>query len=176
MYVYAGLVRCELPGAAGNLKICFYAHKETIFAEGLVFQNLPSVSIFTASEDSIIYAFPAHIVRDEIIPRYPDLAFNLMQIMAHKLRLFSLHLECITLTDVCAQICKICYSILIEQGNTMCSPGIGQQELADFLGVHRNTIVRAIHRLKRDGIVKNLSRSSIEVSSLAALLERGGSG
>lgn len=168
MYVYSGLVRCEHPGARGNLKICFYAREHTIFAEALAFHHLPTVASFFAASDCVIYEFSVDVVKNIII-KYPDLAFNLMVVMAHKIRLYSLHLENITLDDTRTQICKICYGLLAEGGALKRSPGVSHQELADILGVHRNTIVRAVHELKKEKIIKNLSKSNIEVFSMEGI-------
>ena len=172
MYIHSGRVRCEHPGLKGNLKVCFYAESGTIFAETLAINHLPTVATFFAAEDTVVFAFPLKIVQNDIIPNHPDLAFNLMQTMAYKIRMYSLHLESITLNDVCGQICRICHSILAADNSLQHVPGISQQELADILGVHRNTIVRAVRRLKDEEIIEELSRSVLKVRSLKDLLKR----
>lgn len=172
MYIHSGSVRCEHPGLKGNLKICFYAESGTIFAETLAINGLPTVASFFAAEDTVVYAFSVKTLKNDIVPNHPDLAFNLMRTMAYKIRLYSLHLESITLNDVCGQICRICYSMLAAEDALERTPGISQQELADILGVHRNTIVRAVRRLKAERIVDELSRSVLRVRSLPNLLKR----
>ena len=172
MYVYSGRVRCEHPGLKGNLKICFYAESGTIFGEALAINHLPTVATFFASEDTVVYAFSVTTLKNDIVTKYPDLAFNLMQTMAYKIRMYSLHLESITLNDVYGQICRICYSLLIESNSLERTPGISQQELADILGVHRNTIVRTIKKLKDDNIITELSRTTLRVNCLHDLLMR----
>ncbi len=170
MYVHSGRVRCEHPGLKGNLKVCFYAEGGSIIGEALAINDLPTVATFFASKDCIVYAFTIKTLQTEIIPKYPELAFNLMQTMAYKIRMYSLHLESITLNDIHEQICRICYSLLIETNALEKKPGISQQELADVLGVHRNTIVRAVKKLKEEGIISELSRSVLRVNRLEDLL------
>ena len=147
LYLASGRVRCEHPGIKGNLKICFYAESGSIFAEAVTVCRGPVVANFVATKRSIIYAFSRETLRDRIVVQHPDLAFNLMEAMAYKIRMYSMHLCSITLSDIGGQVCRILYHILLENRETReCVPRISQQEIGDMLGVHRNTVVRAVRR------------------------------
>ena len=49
------------------------------------------------------------------------------------------------------------------------SPGISQTELANLLGVHRISLLRVIQKLKRDGVLQELTRDRLVIKDLEKL-------
>ena len=51
------------------------------------------------------------------------------------------------------------------------SPGISQTELANILGIHRISLLRVIQKLKRDGVIRELTKDRLVITNLERLRE-----
>lgn len=172
-YLRQGKVRCEQTGLNGNIKVCYYVKSGSLFGEGIAISAIPSYAALLAVDACVVYAFSLKLLYAVIAREHPDLMLNMMELMAYKIRMYSLHLYSTTLNDIESQVCRILYQLLTyENRGREWADNFTQQDIADVLGVHRNTIVRALRRLKEEGILIRFTKKHLEVSSLEELLQR----
>ena len=69
-------------------------------------------------------------------------------------------------------VSRFIWQLYLDNGcKKSCEISYNQQDIADILGVHRTTVARSIRTLKEAGAILSLSRYSLTVGNLNALLE-----
>jgi CRP-like cAMP-binding protein len=172
-YLKSGKIRCAQTGLNGNVKLCYVVQPGSIFGENIAISKIPSIAQFQADTTAIVYTFPLDLLYTTIAAAHPDLMLNLMELISYKVRMYSVHFYSTILSDVGSQVSRILYELLIENGGgESCVPKFSLQDIADVLGVHRNTITRAMQKLKQEGVIEQYSRKCLKTGSLEKLLQR----
>lgn len=103
----------------------------------------------------------SHIVNT--IRNHPETAIDLIEILCQRLRWITQQVEDLAMLDIESRLAN---RLAILHRKFADSEGVlhlSQQEIADFLGVTRESINKILQRWKTDGIVK-LTRGSIQVA------------
>ncbi|HJD97647.1 Crp/Fnr family transcriptional regulator [Mailhella massiliensis] len=128
---------------------------------------------FYCLTDVTLWKFPGELLHDrQFIRDHPDFVENLMSSMGLKLLLMHNTLSNSGTGNALTRLCRFCLNMSQADNNALeLSPGISQRELANLLGVHRISLLRSIQKLKRDGVLKELTRDRLIISDLKALRE-----
>jgi CRP-like cAMP-binding protein len=132
--------------------------------------------MFLVIEDCTIYTFSRQCIYEEVLPKHPELVMNLVESLAHKLRIVvmqSSDLDCLP-----SRVCKMLVYLSEREGRkiensskVVCPKGICQQELASLMGIHRVTLNTVIAQLKKEGVVETISKKALVISDYQRLLE-----
>ncbi len=176
-YLARGRIRFSLTYVTGLEKVLWYMESENVFGAAPFFTQTPYknvLSILRATEECEVYAFTRECFRNTILTQYPELVYELLENMAHKMTL-ALNRGG-DMAPVPSRICKMLLYLLEReirnQGGDLEieNPGISLQELALVLGVHRVTLHNAIKKLKDENVVHMFNKKRIVVADMDKLL------
>ena len=169
-YLARGAMRFLSCNHEGEQAILFYVTAGNLLGDAAMFNKMPVYAMYSAVEDCTLYFFDEKTVRNDILPRHPHLAQNLMEYMAYKIGVL-LHHHCeIINTDVRGKVCRLLFDIVQHCGyKRTIAPKITQAEMAAALGLHRATFNRIIAELKTEGVLEKVTKTEIVINDLEAL-------
>ena len=128
---------------------------------------------FYCLTDVTLWKFPGSLLHDqEFIRSHPAFIENLMSSIGLKLLLMHNTLSNSGTGNAMTRLCRFCLNMSQANGNALeLSPGISQTELANLLGVHRVSLLRVIQKLKRDGLLEELTKDSLIIKKPEKLRE-----
>ncbi len=107
-----------------------------------------------------------------------SIANALLAIAVRRLRQASARQHELGTVDGTSRVCRRLVELAAHHGETTADGvsvrALSQQELADWAGVSRDGVVRALHELRNAGVVES-SRGRIVIKDLAAVSARAGS-
>lgn len=126
---------------------------------------------FFCLTDVVLWKFPGSLLHDQdFIRSHPAFIENLMSSIGLKLLLMHNTLSNSGTGNTLSKLCRFCLNMSQASGNAReLSPGISQTELANLLGVHRISLLRVIQKLKRDGVLQELTRDRLVIKDLEKL-------
>ena len=128
---------------------------------------------FYCLTDVTLWKFPGSLLHDhDFIRNYPAFIDNVMSSIGLKLLLMHNTLSNAGTGNAMTRLCRFCLNMSQAENNALkLSLGISQTELANLLGIHRVSLLRAMQKLKRDGVIMELTRDSLIISDLEKLRE-----
>ena len=150
-----------------------YYFENSIFNEARTFSSLDPTCKFQCIEDCKLIFFPRSLFKpDEFLQENPDIFKNLLTNMADKILLHYHALTGLRANSDLVNVSRFIWQLYLDNGcKKSCEISYNQQDIADILGVHRTTVARSIRTLKEAGAILSLSRYSLTVGNLNALLE-----
>ena len=173
-YLHAGKVKLSYIGKDGREKILMYMDKGNLFGEVPFFDHKPMYRQFTAIEACEVYTFSRECFCEVIVPQYPELMFNLVEVLVNKTRAFAVQAS--DLGSIISRVCKVLIYVADrgrvnhEEGKMVCNQGISKEELASILGVHRTTLFSAIACLKEMGVIEEISKKRLIIHDYQQLV------
>jgi CRP/FNR family transcriptional regulator len=146
-YLKKGRIKVFMNSADGMEKTLSTAAHGEIFGEGAFFDKKPRVSsakATTASELIIV----DKIRLTELIQSYPKLAFELLEILANRIRLLSAQLDSMTFMQADARIAQ-----LLLESETNGKVSLTHEEIATAVGVSRVTVSKTLSRFAKKGCI-----------------------
>lgn len=118
---------------------------------------------FYCLTDVTLWKFPGSLLHDEeFIRSHPALIENLLSSMGLKLLLMHNTLSNSGTGNALTKLCRFCLNLSQAGGNASeLVPGISQTKLANLLGIHRISLLRAIQKLKAEGVIKELTKERL---------------
>ena len=118
-----------------------------------------------AMEDSLICIMNRRDI-EKLILRKPKIAVRLLDVMGQRLRESEERLEQTLFHEVPSQLAALLLRLRSENGSDTILTT--HEELADHLGVYRETVTTALNRLKREGLI-SISRKRVEIDDVLGL-------
>ena len=173
-YLSRGKIKlCRLT-AEGQEKILFYIEKGNLFGEVPFWSGQPMDSAFIAVEPCDVYTFTRRTIKEDIMSGYPELIMNLMEGMAQKMHIISGH-AC-NAASLLNQVSKMLVwvaerdPVAQKEIRNFTVKGVSQQELANILGVHRVTLNHVIGQLRQQGVIGEMTKSTLVIRDYERLL------
>ncbi len=163
-YVRKGRIRLSYITPNGQEKVLFYVGRGTLFNEIPTMSTIASC-VFTCMEPVSAVFFKTSFVRShQFIAQYPDIMLNWVEAVSEKNNIFFNQICNAGLYDSFGNVCRLlCRMFLHSQQNGKVVPQLSQQECASLLGIHRGSLHKALTRLKKEGIIGNYTRRSLEI-------------
>lgn len=122
-------------------------------------------------EDSEVYRFPGRLLHDpKFIAEYPELIINMMTSMSTKVLVMHASLSDTGVTPAIRQVCRFLCSLSHLHGDKLAfDPQMTQEELAVFLGIHRATLVRVLHELRKHRALIGFTKKRLRIGDMALL-------
>lgn len=174
-YLHSGTVKLMHIAKDGREKILLYIEKGNIFGEVPFFDRKPCYKQFTAVETCAVYTFSRETFYKRIVPQFPELLVNLMEVLVNKARTI-----CVQASDFDSIVTRLCKMLIYVterdsekalDGKLLSSKGVSKEELACILGIHRTTLFAAIAQLKHEGILEDISKKRLLINDYERLVK-----
>jgi CRP/FNR family cyclic AMP-dependent transcriptional regulator len=133
----------------------------TFFGEMAVIGQGMYNTFAEAAEDSTICVM-SHADVERLLLGHPKVALRLLETVGQRLLETETKLEDSTFRDVPSRLAALLLRLAREQSSPSQVTGLSHQELADYLGIYRETVTSALDRLKDGGLVE-LGRKRITI-------------
>ena len=123
------------------------ASKGELIGEGAFFDHKPRVSSAKAVTASELTIIDKKILLD-LIQKNPPIAFELLEILATRIRLLTTQLDSMTFMQADARIAKLLLDDMVDG-----KVSLTHEEIALTVGVSRITVTKTLSRLSSQGIL-----------------------
>lgn len=154
-YLKKGKVKVYMTSVDGMEKTLNTATSGEILGEGAFFDKKPRVSSACAISDSQVIMIDEPTLIN-LFSQHPVLAFELLEILANRIRLLSFQLDSMTFLQADSRIARI-----LLQNEKDCVVRLTHEEIADVVGVSRVTVSKILGRLTKKGILSTEYRKII---------------
>lgn len=164
-YLTSGEVRMERSNLDGLQKTYWYIGPDCVFGETPLFHRMPTTLTAVCTKPTIVYLFSRDTLIHKILPNNPELFMEIVETLAHKVRVLTNQIATLSMDALNIRICKYLHNALErdEQGHLFVSLHISQQTLANVLGVHRVSCNRALRELEKKGIISECTNKKIYI-------------
>lgn len=172
-YLASGIILVMHADMEGNERAIFRLGPGNLFNEGpaLVGFDAPD-SPFLCHTDCVIYGFSHTLLHDTgFVAAHPELIINLMSGLSLKLLILHTSLSNVVGVSAMGRVSRFLCGLVRRRHSLDFDPGMTQEDLAVLLGMHRATLVRVLHELKRQGALLRFTKRRVEIGD-AELLKR----
>jgi CRP/FNR family transcriptional regulator, cyclic AMP receptor protein len=125
-----------------------------VFAEACLFGVQPYPANAEATDDSEIYMIKNKDL-EELLQAYPRIAIEIIKIMAGRLKMISGQVENLALRDAFGKTASLIMQLLKNeniplQNGALLKNTLSRQDMANMVGLSRETFTRALSKLKQD--------------------------
>lgn len=146
-YLKKGRVKVFMTSIDGAEKTLNTASHGEILGEGAFFDKKPRVSSARALTSSELIMIDKEKLT-ELIAKHPKLAFELLEILANRIRLLSTQLDSMTFMQADARIAQ-----LLLESEADGKVQLTHEEIANAVGVSRVTVSKTLGVFAKDGII-----------------------
>ena len=154
-YLKKGKIKVYMTSIDGMEKTLNTASQGEILGEGAFFDKKPRVSSAKALTDCEVLMIDEKILT-ELFSKHSHLAFELLEILANRIRLLSSQLDSITFMQADARIVKF----LLENEKDL-RVSLSHEEIANAVGVSRVTVSKILSRFVQKGYLATEYRQII---------------
>lgn len=173
--VCAGKAKVTVCGQNGREVTLALLRPGDLFGEVALLDGSPRSANVVAALDCQVLVLPRESLLQHL-KSHPQMALNLMQVMARRLRRADEAIVGLALDDVEGRLCRTLVRLAREEGDVSAPGGLvlrrrpTQQELANMVGSSRETVSRTFTSLIRRGLVVPRGRTMILTDRLIAQL------
>jgi len=146
-YIKKGKATVFMISPDGMEKTLNTAAKGELIGEGAFFDHKPRVSSAKAVTASELTIIDKKILLD-LIQKNPPIAFELLEILATRIRLLTTQLDSMTFMQADARIAKLLLDDMVDG-----KVSLTHEEIALTVGVSRITVTKVLSRLSAQGIL-----------------------
>lgn len=171
-FVKSGKVKISKNTADGKEHIIHIMTDGEVFAEACLFGISPYPANAEAIEDSEVYMIK-NADLERLLESSPKTAIQIIKVMSKRLNLVSSQIENLALRDAYGKTASLIIQLLRETGITagngvVLKTDLSRQDMGNMVGLTRETLTRALTRLKNDGAV-DIDRDEIKILNLEKL-------
>ena len=146
---------------------------------GCLFNEARSISqynpegIFYSTSKTVIWRFPENILQEEtFIAAHPRQIASLVRSMGIKMLIHYTFLADMGAGNHEAHVCRFILDLSRCHDNSRIFPSpMTQCEVASLIGIHRATLLRILHNLKKKGVIARFTQREIVILDLPLLEE-----
>ena len=146
-YLKRGKVKVFMTSSDGMEKTLNTATPGELLGEAAFFDKKPRVSSAKAITDAELVMIDDKLLF-ELISEYPQIAFELLEILANRIRLLSTQLDSMTFLQADARIAQL---LLENEKNGRVR--LTHEEIANSVGVSRVTVSKTLSSFAKNGII-----------------------
>lgn len=163
-----GKIRLSHLSLDGMEKILWYLQDGCLFGETPIFDNCPSSGAFYCSSECVVYAFSRQAF-ERVSTLRPDLIVNLVRSMAHKMRVLSEQASSLFIDSLTVRTFRFMAQHIVPGTRPLkIDLGIGKQEMAAFLGVHRVSLYKILKDYEEKGVLSAFSGTEVTILDTGA--------
>lgn len=157
LFILAGFMRILAFGLQGSQRNIAILGPGSLLGEANLFCGLGNSHCIQVVEKCTAIAFSTATLRNEILPKYPELAASICENLAMKSYIMSTQLECQSFMNSSQRIAHFLYYLALEQRRLSAAwhwlRRLSLTSVAELLGMHRVTVTNAINNFRRQGIL-----------------------
>lgn len=156
--VKAGVIKVAAVGPCGREVLLAFRHPGDVFGELALLDDSPRDHLAKAHEDSLICA----LSRDTILRvarESPDVAFRVLTMLGRRIRQFQSRIEQLSYKSAAARVARALVDLGEEHGvqdsrGTVIAFKLSQLDLANLVGLTRETVNVVLHQLQHKGMIE----------------------
>lgn len=175
-FILSGLVKVFKVSSEGQEQVISFLQTEEMFPHVGFFDDTDYPATATAVTNVQLLRIPIEAF-DQLLLRNPKIAIKVMKVMGEKLLELQQRIQSITSQDVFTRIIGALVKFSRELGKVQAdgktikiNMPMTNTDLANLIGVTRESVNRALNRLKKEGIIEH-SRKEILVLDMERLSE-----
>ena len=153
-----GLVNLYVIASDGRKLVTGVVQPGTIFGEMALVKESLRGHFAEAAEESLLCHMDRSAV-EHMVLTHPRIGLNLLALLSRRLRGAHEEIEQVVFKSVTMRLADLLVRLVADQGGILT---ITHQEIADRLGVYRETITKILDRFQTDGLIR-LRRQQIQV-------------
>lgn len=172
--VASGMVRIFRSSPSGKEQILHVFGPGFVFAEVAVLKGRVFPADAQALEDSELLFFPREAFR-RMLAEDPDMAMEMLALLAMRLRTFVHKIEELSLKEVPARLAAYLLLLRASQDSDQLRLDLPKGQIAAYLGTIQETLSRTLKRLAKEGIidVQGKTVTILDKKSLELVAEQG---
>ncbi len=175
-YLHKGEVSCKYLYLDGQENLITKINAPALIGDATFFidktQLIASLHLET---DCVIYAFSEEWVYTKLLIEYPELTLSLLRNISLKTVDLIKQKVLVKSNNIPAVICRFLQFHIKQEGAMIfANPNLNQQELANFLNIHRVSLNKALRKLELDGIISPYKKNEtyiLDLDKFNAILE-----
>lgn len=175
MIVNHGCLKAFKDSYQGRRQIYYVFHEGSFFGENNLLFNQKIMYSVVASIPSKVCLIQKKDL-DELLKKYPELSQKILQEVLKRLEHMELAMQSLSIKDVDGRIKAFLLEMALQsgkktQGGLLVQLSLNRQEIADYLGIARETVSRKFGQLEDAGHIKQLDNQQILILNKAILEE-----
>jgi CRP-like cAMP-binding protein len=156
--IKTGVIKVAAIGPSGREVLLAFRHPGDVFGELALLDDSPRDHLAKAHEDSLICALNRDVIL-RLARESPDVAFRILTIMGRRVRQFRGRIEQLSYKSATARISRALVDLAAEHGvqdsrGTVIAFKLSQRDLANLVGLTRETVNVVLHELQKRGMVE----------------------
>lgn len=157
-FIKKGKVKISKSASDGKEHIIHILGNGDVFAEACLFGDVPYPASAETIEDTDIIMIK-NIEFVELLESMPQLAIEIIRVMSRRLIMVSKQIENLALKDAYGKTASLLIQMFRAQGcfiknGEVLITKLSRQEMANMVGLTRETFTRALSRLKQQGAIE----------------------
>lgn len=155
--VKSGKVKIYKTGQDGKEHIIHIMGEGEVFAEACIFDVCPYPASADAVENTVVYVISNRDL-EAILEKHPKISIELVKVMAKRLRMVAMQIENLSLKDAYQKTAALIVQLFKVHNKEMKNGSkikleVSRADMANMVGLTRETLTRALFKLKSDGII-----------------------
>ena len=171
-FVKKGKIKISKSASDGKEHIIHIMTDGDVFAEACLFGMSHYPAYAEAIEDSEVYMIKNSDL-EKLLEAYPKMAIQIIKVLSKRLNLVSTQIENLALRDAYGKTAALIIQLLRNSGiaaknGVVLRTDLSRQDMGNMVGLTRETLTRALTRLKNDGII-DIDRDEIRLLDVEKL-------
>ena len=149
--VLSGSFRAVAFSRSGQQRTLWIMRAHSLIGEVSLLTDSAAIYLMECEDEGETVFFPRATLREKILPAHPEVGLSIMRILALKLRVQSEDSQAWNFMSARKRVGDF---LLHRSGETGGPVRISHAELAEFLGLHRVTVTKAVTRLREAGLIE----------------------
>lgn len=157
--VKTGVIRVASVGPSNREVLLGFRHPGDLFGELALLDDSPRDHVAKAHEDSLICRLSRDVIL-RLARESPEVAFRILTIMGRRIRQFRGRIEQLSYKSAAARVARALVDLADENGvqdsrGTVIAFKLSQLDLANLVGLTRETVNMVLHDMQRTGLVES---------------------
>lgn len=173
-FVKKGRIKIYKNASDGKEHIINIMNTGDVFAEACLFSKMPYPASSEAIEDSETLMIKRKDI-EELLNMHPEISVEIIKVMAERLIMVSRQIESLALKDAYGKTAALIVQLFQSQNKNLengmeITIDLSRQEMANMVGLTRETLTRAMSKLKNDGLI-DIVRNNIIILDIDSIKE-----
>jgi CRP/FNR family transcriptional regulator, cyclic AMP receptor protein len=156
--VKRGVIKIAAIGPSNREVLLSFRHRGDVFSELALLDDSPRDHLAKAHEDSLICALNRDVIL-RLARESPDVGFRVLTMMGRRVEQFRGRIEQLSYKSAAAGIARALIDLAEEHGvqdsrGTVIAFKLSQRDLADLVGLTRETVNVILHDLQQEGLIE----------------------
>ena len=162
--VESGMLRVTNSHLGGVEKIILYINKGNLCGETSFFLNIRSCTEIVSTEKTVVHAFSRACIMEKIFPPNSQIMIDICKNLAYKVRVLTEQIMVLSQDNAMVKVGRYLYLTLENTpAGLIARPKLSQNDLANFLGLHRTTLYKILRELEARQIISAYKKEHVGI-------------